>query len=901
MTGRRPVGGDGRRGAPKLPQLLHGLLLPETYRDDQLGDLEEAFGERQRCLGRAAAVRWYWRQAIRSAAPAIALRLRAWGGARVHARAERKGSTSMGTTLQDLRYGLRSLIKSPGFAVVSVVTLALAIAVNSAIFSLVNVIVFSDLPMEDPATVVMFRANNPRLGVEDRSRAFSYPDYLDFREQSRSFEQLAAMASDHWVLSGSDEPMRVDGLRVTANFADAWRLTAAAGRTFLPEEDRPGAPRVALLSHGFWSRHFGARPEVIGSSIRLDGAEYTVVGVLSPKMEFANLAEIEVYLPMALDRANSSRDGRHISITGRLRPGVPVEEADREISIIASRLAQEYPTTNRGWEPAVLTARDSLLDDESETVVMLLVLTVGFVLLIACANVANMLLARATARGREMAVRAALGASRLRLVRQMLTESLVIAAGSAAIGLALSRALMGGLVWITAGRQPIFQMAVLDENVVAFTVVLSIAAPLVFGLIPAMRASAGGVGAALKEGGVRASGREGNRARSMLVGAQVALALMLMVVAGLMTRTVVALQQREMGFEPAGLLSLRLDLPENKYGDDGRVRQFFQAALDRVRGSPAVDGAALVSTRPAVDYGTIRVFEIEGRPQPEDAEPFTARTSLVSIGYFDLLRIPLVRGRVVAAEDTEASMPVAVIGREAAERYWPGEDPVGRRIRIGDARATDWIRVVGVVGDVRGPEDTEQPVPYVYFPFRQRPRSDMRLLVRGAGDAANLAAPVRSAIWGVDPDQPVDDVETMEQVLYDFASSSYALIALFTAFAAFALCMAAVGIYGVMSYAVSQRAGEISIRMALGAKAEQVRMMILGQGARLVVFGSAAGLLGAVLISRMLGSVVFGINALDPLTFLAVPAVLVTVGLLANYLPARRATRVNPIQALRAE
>jgi putative ABC transport system permease protein len=806
----------------------------------------------------------------------------------------------METLVQDLRYGIRTLIKSPGFAVVSTATLALAIAVNTAIFSLVNAIVFADLPMEEPATVTIFRGTNVQLNVE--YGRFSLPEYLDYREHNRSFEGLAAWTADRWILTGAEEPIRVDGYRVTDNFLDVWRIGTVAGRKFLPEETTPGAPPVAMLSHGFWTRHFGARPDVIGSTIRLDGREHTIIGVLSPKLEFANLAEAELWLPLNWVRSDATRAERNVSVTGRLLPGVTVAQAQRDVAAIASRLADEYPATNRGWEPLVLTAMDSLLNDDSKTILLLLVITVGFVLLIACANVANMLLARSTARSREMAVRAALGARRIRLIRQLLTESFVIAVAAAATGLAMSRSLMWVLVWITQERERAFQMAVLDGNVLAFTLIVSLIAPLAFGLTPALRTSKEDVSESLKQGSLRTgAGRSGQRTRSFLVTAQVSLALMLMVVAGLLVRSVINLEQRELGFEPAGVLTMRITLPETKYETDEQRRQFFRDVTGRLATLPAVQATALTTERPAVSSGPNQAFAIAGRSYADDLERPTARSVTVDPSFLSLMRIPIIRGRGFTAQDTEESFPVALVSQEAARRYWANEDPVGQRIRIGEDDAAPWVQIVGVVADVRSNQDIERPDPQIYSPFAQEPRSAMLVMVRSLGNSEMLIEPVRREVWAVDPDQPIDDVRAMEQALYDSESSRYALLTLFVAFAVFALLMAAIGIYGVMSYAVSQRTGEISLRMALGAKTGHVRKMVLGQGVKLIGIGAAVGLLGAVLIAQLLSSLVFGISRLDPVTFVGVPAVLAFVGLLANYLPALRATRIDPMSALRVE
>ncbi len=805
----------------------------------------------------------------------------------------------MDTLIQDLRYSVRTLVKSPAFAVIATTTLALAIAVNSAVFSLVNVVVFSELPMDDPDQVTIFRALNSRLGEEYGS--FTYNDFLEFRDGSQSFSELAAWTGGAWILTGGEEPVRVDGYEVTDNFLRAWGLTTVAGRGFVPSDNQLGAEGVVLLSHGFWMRQFGGRVDVVGSTLEMDGAPHTVIGVLTPKMEFANLAEAEVWLPLRRTRDETALEERDVFLSGRLREGVSVSEAHNEIATIAARLEEEYPTTNRGWESLVLSARDSLLGDDGRRILLLLVIMVAFVLLIACANVANMLLARATARSREIAVRTALGARRGRLVRQLLTENFMIAIAAAGIGLLLSRGLMELLIWITQGQQLFFVLAELDTTVLAFTLLISLIAPLAFGLAPAIRASRADTSGALKEGSARAgSGRESSRLRGALVGAQMSLAVMLMIVAGLIVRSVINEQQRALGFNPANLLTVELTLPDAKYADDQAITTFYRELMEGASGLPDVAGVALVSHLPVIFAGQNQPFEIESQPVVDELERPAAHVNVASADYPALMGIPLVRGRGFTAADAQESVPVALISLEAAERYWPEKDPIGERIRI---REDDpWIRIVGIVGNVR-PDDTndERPSPHIYLPFQQNARPDMYVLVRSGGDPLALAGAVRQEVWAVDPNQPIDETRSMQQALFDSDSTTYALITLFIAFALFALCMAAAGIYGVMSYAVSRRAGEFGIRMALGATTSDVRRMVLANGSKLIAVGGVIGLAGAALISRLLSNLVFGISTLDPLTFVGVTILLAVVGLFANYIPARRATRTDPVTALRAE
>jgi putative ABC transport system permease protein len=877
---------------PRLAQLILTLLLPARYRDQQVGDLLEEYRSR-RSQGLPAGA-WYWRQALRSIGPNTALRAR---NPRHH---QPSKSTRMETLLQDLRYGLRTMMRSPGFAVVSTITLALAIGVNTAIFSLVNVIVFADLPMDDPGRVVILRAANQRLGVEYGGSTLR--EYLDYRDDTQSFAELAAWRGRQWILTGDEEPLRVQGFSVTPNFLQAWGIGTVLGRSFAPDDAQPGAPAVAILSHGFWMRQFGARPDMVGSTIRLDGTERTVVGVMTPDMEYASLRETEIWIPMTLDRADDALDLRTLSLTGRLEPGATAEHAASEIAILSGGIAEQNPTLYRGWETRVLYAKDSLVNADGKRILLLLTLTVTFVLLIACANVANMLLARATARSREVAVRRALGAHRIRLVRQLLTESFVIGIVASAVGLGLSRALMQSLIWITDGQEVAFQMATVDTNVLLFTLMITLVTPLAFGLLPALRSSGLDVSSALREGSLRAGGRKGNRTRGLLVGSQVTLALMLMVVAGLLTRSVVNMQQRDLGIETSNTLTMRIRIPESKYGDDQARRQFFHQVIERTRGLSGVERVALSRTRPFMEMASIRSFDIEGQVVEQEMDRPSSRAYTVSPGFRALMGIPLISGRDLTAQDNDQSYEAALVSQEVARRFWGGQDPIGQRFKLVSNRDMPWVQVVGVVGDLASndPQD-ERPQPAIYLPFDQNVSANMALLVRTRGDPLTLAGPVREQVWALDSDQPVDDVKTIEQGLHDNNLTNVALIMLFVTFAVFALAMSAVGIYGVMSYSVSQRAGEISIRMALGARSGNVRLMVMGQGGKLLLLGGAAGLLGAVGMSRLLTSLVVGISPLDPLTFVGVPAVLLAIGFIANYLPARRATKIDPMKALRVE
>ncbi|MEJ2207144.1 MAG: ABC transporter permease, partial [Gemmatimonadota bacterium] len=795
---------------------------------------------------------------------------------------ERNGS--METIGQDLKYGLRGLWKAPGFAVVSTLTLAIAIGVNTSIFSLVSVIVFADLPMQSSETVALVRGTNAELGIDQGS--VSPADYMDLVERSESFESLSALAETEWVLTGEDIPLRVSGLQITAGLMETWRLPPVLGRSFADGEDRYGAPHVAMLTHGFWKTGYSGRPDVLGETIRLDGVEHTIVGVAHPKLEFASFSRAQVITPLILNRSDPNRSARYLLVAGRLAPGVSHEMATREVRGIGENLARDYPVENTGWGLWSAPVMESLIDEDGNTILLLLQLAVGMVILIACANVANMLLARATARAREIAVRSALGAGRGRLVRQLLTESLVISLAAAALGLGFAVALNEALIWISAGTEEVFLMAEFDARVLGFTLLVSLVAPLLFGLVPALRASTAGPEAVLRDGRSGDGGRAGKRARGALVTAQVSLALTLMILASLLTRSVLNLKNRPLGFDPQGLVTLSVGLPESTYDDADERRIFFAQASDAVAAA-AGSQVEMTSVIPGAGFGARRSFVVEGREVIEGRAPPTGLVVRVSDGYLALIGLSVVAGRGFADADTPESPPVAAVSRSLAERYWPGEDPVGRRLRIsGEA---DWIQVVGVVADVRSATDSDEGEPNIYRPYSQASAPDMYLVTRTTVDPGALAGVLRQAIWSVDANQPIGEIRTVERAQYERNASNYALLMLFVAFAVFALLMAAIGIYGVMAYAVSQRRNEIGLRMALGAERGAVRRMIVGQGAGMLGWGIAIGLVAAFALSRLLGNLVFGISAADPLTFVGVPVILASVALIANILPARRA------------
>lgn len=799
--------------------------------------------------------------------------------------------------IQDLKYAVRSLLKSPQHTLIATGTLALAIGVNTAIFSLVSQILFLELPIEDSEEVFWVWHNNPETGSD--ITPLSIANFQDFRDRSRSFESLAALVQSPMILTGVDRPERITVASVTANLTEVWGDEPVLGRGFVAGEDAPGGPRVAMITGSLWENRFARDPGVLGETIELDGVRHTIVGVTSPRMEAGNLGRARIWVPLEMDGSGGARGVHSALVTGRLKPGVDLATAQAEAAEIGAALADEHPVENRGWEVQVRTTSDSVLGDQIATIMILLILTVGLVMLIACANVANLVLVRGSARMRELAVRSALGAGRTRLIRQLLTENVIMALAAGGIGIGLAHLLLTALVALTRGRQVLFNMATIDERALFFTLAVSLLAPLVFGLLPAMGSVRGNLSQSLRDGARAGSGKKAGRLRNTLVVSQVALALALMIVSGVLVRSGIALQQLELGFETDGILTMVIDLPDSRY-DSAEAGRFFADLEDRVAALPDIRGAALAAGRPSISVGNGTGLEVEGQFRADSGVLPTVYTDVVTEEYFDVLGIPLLAGRTFDSGDNPQTLQVALVSQEAADRFWPNGDAIGSRVRIQSGPDAPWRQIVGVVGNVAGGNDIQNlDVPQVYVPFAQSPRASMVLFARlGAAEAA-VAGLVREEVWALDPQQPIDDVRTMGEYIYDLNAIGFAMVSLFMVFAFFALVMAGMGIYGVMSFMVSQRTREIGLRMALGAERSSVLGLVLGQGGRLLAIGGAIGIGIAFLLSRLSASLVFGVEPTDPVTFVGVPVVLAVLALLANLVPARRATRIDPMTALR--
>jgi putative ABC transport system permease protein len=801
----------------------------------------------------------------------------------------------MGTLVQDLRYGARVMLKQPGFTAVAVIALALGIGANTAIFSAVNAVLLRPLPFPEPERLVLVRD----LQQADETPA-SYPEYLDWKEQGRTFEHLAGAFNTSYSLTGQGEPEQLLGVRVSANLLPMLGLKPMIGRNFQPEEESRSGERVVILSYSLWQRRFGGDPGVLGRNLTLNGQGFTVIGVLPAGVKgllpgVDRLEQIrDLWMPLRLDTTNAPRGLHFLTVIGRLRAGLSLQMARDEVSEVADHLRQTG-ATQHGVSIVPLI---QFVVGSTRPALLILLGAVGLVLMIACANVANLMLVRAQSRRKEIAVRLALGASRARLIRQLLTESLLLSSVSGTLGVVL--ALWGVDSLAAAGRVwlPRAEGIKIDGTVLLFTMGVSLLTAILFGLAPALRASSGQLSEALKEGGQRA-GHGRDRLRSLLVVSEVALSLVLLVGAGLLIKSFARLLSVDKGFDPRHVLALDLSLPESKYPEPPQQAQFFQQVLERVAALPGVEGVASVSDIPLGDGGTNGGVQIEGKAFPPESEPI-AEKLIVSADYFRIMRIPLRSGRYFDERDVAGNHQVAMINESFARTYFQGEDPIGKRIDFG-WDTTGWQEVVGMIGDVKHYGLDEAALPAVYVPHLQRPSSSMTVVVRTTPDPRSLSAAVRSQVFEVDKDQPISRVRVMEQVVSASVASRRLSMGLLAGFAVVALALAAVGLYGVMSYVVTQRTHEIGVRMALGARVDDVLALILKQGMFLVLIGVGAGLAAALAVTRLIASLLYGVSPTDLATFVIIAVLLTAVALLACYLPARRATKVDPMVALRYE
>ena len=803
--------------------------------------------------------------------------------------------------LHDLRYAARLQRKNPGFTIVAIIALALGIGANTAIFSVVNTVLLRPLPYKDPERLVMVWEDASRHGYPRDTPAAG--NYVDWRDQNQVFEGMAAIADTSFNLTGSGEPERLEGRRVSVNLFPLLGVEPQIGRVFTAAEDQPGAQRVVLLSYGLWQRRFGGDPNIAGQSLTLNGESYVVVGVMPARFQFPS-SDDQAWVPIAFTQQEMANRGRHyLEVLARLKPGVSLDQAQSEMSTIAARLQQQYPQFNAELGAVVQPLQEHLVGDIKPALLILLG-AVGLVLLIACANVANLLLARAAVRQKEIAVRVALGARRWRLIRQFLTESVLLSTVGGLVGLAIA---YGGLILLKAFIPENISQAreiSLDLKVLGFTFLVSVATGLIFGLAPALQAVRFNQIETLKEGGRdAATGGGGKRLRGLLVTAEVAISLVLLIGAGLLINSFLRLRNVDPGFRADNLLTMRIVLPKPRYEQFERRSAFYTDLVQRVQSLAGVRSAAVTTNLPLYRQGNSISISIEGQPAPPPGQERIVVTRIISPGYFETMSIPLLRGRQVTEQDTETTPNVVVISETMARRYWPGEDAVGKRIAAGRVTSPeDWIQVVGVVKDVRQFELNAEPKPQMYLSYRQAGFFEPRdLVVKTDVDPSSLAATVRKSVWEIDKDQPVSNIQTMEEILADSIARQRFSMLLLAIFAGVALVLAGVGIYGVMSYSVAQRTHEIGIRMALGAQTGAVLKLAVGYGMKLVIAGIVIGLIAAFALTRVMATLLFGVTATDPTTFTLISLLLVAVAALASYVPARRATRVNPIIALRYE
>jgi putative ABC transport system permease protein len=802
----------------------------------------------------------------------------------------------MSTLVRDLRYGLQMLLKKPGFTLIAVFTLALGVGANTAIFSVVNGVLLRRLPYADPDRLVMVREDpggSPRNFVNPRN-------FADWSEQNQSFEQVAAINVGNVNLTGRGEPERLISAGVSASFFSILRANAAHGRVFLPHEDKPGGASVAVISHGLWVHGFGADHNLVGQSIELNGERVTVIGVMPANFHFPSAAEIWrplVFTPAQLD--NNNRGSHFLSVVGRLKSGVTVGQAQADMETIYNRLRQQYPGALTNWTPRVASLHEDTVGNVRQPLLILLG-AVGFVLLIACSNIANLTLARAVARRREIAIRAALGAGRARLLGQLLTESLLLALLGGGAGLVLSLGFVELLIFLNPGDIPRLDEISLDGRVISFTLLLSLGSGLIFGLAPALQASKINLNEALKDASKASAGGHLSNLRRAFVIAEIALSLTLLVGAGLLIKSFVRLGRVQLGFNPENVLTMRVALPSNRYTEPPRQAAFYQQVVERVRALPGAQSASLISDPPMSGSTGLwqNTFHIEGKPLPPPGERRAASLRWITPDYFKTMGIQLRRGRRLSEADVEGGPRVAVIDEAMARQFFPDEDPIGKRIVI---YWRDRIprEIVGVVGDVRQASLDKDAGPHMYIPYYQTPLGYATLLVRASNDPLKLASVVKKEVLAVDRDQPVYAVQTMEQIIDDSVAERRFQTLLLGLFAGVALALAGVGVYGVISYAVTERTREMGIRIALGAQSGDVHRLIIGQGIKLTSIGVAVGLIASFALTRLMKNLLYDVTATDPATFLLIPLLLAVVALLACYIPARRAMKLDPLAALR--
>jgi putative ABC transport system permease protein len=825
----------------------------------------------------------------------------------------------MGTLWQDIRYGVRMLWKNRGISAIVILALALGIGANSAIFSVVNTVLLRPLPFNESERLVFLNEKSPVLD----EMSISYPNFTDWRDHNQSFEKIGVYNRASYNLTGAGDPERIVTVQMSADMFTVLRVNALHGRVFSNDDDKPGGAPVVVLSYGLWQRRFGGQTSILNQAITLNNKSYTVIGVMPETFggpsPGSSRAEMFVPVGQLSDQTDWKERGNHPGLygVGRLKPGVSLQQADADMNTIAANLEKQYPDSNAGNRVRLQPMLEVYVSDVRRALWVLFA-AVGFVLLIACANIANLLLARATARRKEMAIRTAVGASRWRLARQLLTESILLSLLGGAIGLLLARWGIDLILYVSPGSIPRSREIGLDWTVIGFTVGVSFLTGILFGLIPALQAGEVDVHETLKETGRGVSGR--NWLRSSLVVGEVATTLVLLIGAGLMIRSFYLLQKVNPGFSYEHLTSFSIALPEKKYATIEATASFYNRLLENIGALPGVETTAAASGLPLGNNGWQTGFVVDGRPRPPRDQTPLMEACLVTPDYFRAMNIPVLRGRVFtdrddrshlngvdlsklnADERERAGINKIVIDEEFARRHWPNEDPVGKYVAMGSEQKPQKLEVIGVVGRVKM-ESLNQNSDRVqgYFPFLQLPNTNMTVIVKGTSDPSSLISSLRAAVKEIDPDQPIYNPRSMYDIRAESVAPERLNLTLLSLFAGLALVLAIVGIYGVMSYSVTQRTHEIGIRMAIGARPRDVFAMILGHGMKLTIFGVVIGLALAFGLTRLMETMLFGVAPTDATTFTAISVLLVSVALLACYLPGRRATKVEPTISLRYE
>lgn len=806
----------------------------------------------------------------------------------------------MGTIWQDVRYGVRMLAGSPGLTAVAVLALALGVGANTAIFSVVNTVLLRPLPFKNSEQLVRVWATNAKKGVNNHPTSFL--NFVDWQTENHVFESMTAYSAASATLTGGDAPELVKGVVVSAGMFPTLGVQPMLGRFFSADEAKAGNAPVVVLGYGLWQRRFGADRKVIGREITLDGKSTTIVGVMPPGFKFPlDEEKTDFWSPHNPDsEMNAARGARYLSVVARLKPNVTLQQAQAEMDTISSRLEQQYPANNTGRGVRLVSMYEDTVGSVRPALLVLLG-AVGCVLLIACANVANLLLARAAGRHKEIAIRTALGATRARIVRQLLTESLLLAIMGGSLGLLLAMWGLDLLVATIPASVPRVAEISLDARVLGFTLAVSALTGIIFGLAPALTASKLDLNESLKEGGRGSTeGVRRNRVRSLLVVSEIALSLVLLIGAGLLLKSFQRLREINPGFNPTNVLTMNLELPESKYAKADQQGAFFQQLLERTRTLPGVESLGVIDPLPLSGNNKTTTFNIEGRPPVAPTDQLSSNVRTISSDYFRAMGIPLLKGRALSERDNKDAPLVMVVNETLARQFFPNEDPLGKRATVYPFKTP--CEIVGVVGDVKHRTLEGEPTPEFYISYLQAPQPAMALVARTAsGDPTNLVGAMRNAVGEIDKDQPISDIQTMNQLLSQSIAPGRFNMLLLGLFAFIALLLAAIGIFGVMSYSVTQRTHEIGIRIALGAQAVDVLRLVVGQGMALALVGVGLGLLGAIAVTRLMASLLYGVSATDPLIFAGISLLLTIVAFVACYVPARRAMKVDPMVALRHE